>query len=582
MDAEDLADAAEHERVQTAASFAGLGSTEAELAQHGAFLDLFKTEGETMGVKLLRKMGWREGQGVGPRVKRAARLGDDIASTADGEQHLFAPENTKMISFVRKNDHKGLGYSGSAKLAPEVSIPAADKSEDENVSFGTAQALSKLKKKKKPIRGGIGIGVLNDTGSDDEDPYEIGPRISYNKTIGGEKKKKNVVSNGAIKPAFISKKAREARALLGLKKCQDGRLPLDGFILSSSSDANTAQEMAAEKYKPPDVPEGWKPSKIPASDPGSNGYVSTADAARASTMDPKARAALLGETPLPGKSVFDFLSASARDRIATVSGKNNLPAGLGEVPKGYALTPEEKHKELLGQIPKLEVDTAAAALARGAGGWMPYAEDQDKQSRYRNYLEIQAGIRDGIPARPPNMLKIGWLKELQEFKNCAQIFKPISGMMATRFTSSTSSPSTNSPLLSKPEPKPEDPAEAAAKIGMFGRMTRSQGDFFPTKLVCKRFGVPHPLNVQPDNEDGQSTPARPEQPVSGADIDDLVNEASRRAQQQAGARTTEGPAAQAEAAKDIIIDVERNEALEAEKASEAVFQSIFGDDSAED
>ena len=182
MDAEDLADAAEYERVQTAASFAGLGSTEGELAQRGAFIDLFRTEGETMGVKLLRKMGWCEGQGVGPRVKRAARLGDDIASTADGEQHLFAPKNTKMISFVRKNDHKGLGYSGSAKLTSEVSSPAANQSEDEDVLFGTAQASSKLKKKKKTIRGGIGIGVLNDTGSDDEDPYEIGPRISYNKT----------------------------------------------------------------------------------------------------------------------------------------------------------------------------------------------------------------------------------------------------------------------------------------------------------------------------------------------------------------------------------------------------------------
>lgn len=581
MDAEDLADAAEHERVQTAASFAALGSTEGELAHRGAFIDLFKTEGETMGVKLLRKMGWREGQGVGPRVKRAARLGDDITSTTDGEQHLFAPGNTKMIPFVRKNDHKGMGYSGTAKLILEVSSPVANKSEDEDVPFGTAQTVSKFKKKKKSIRGGIGIGVLNDTGSDDEDPYEIGPRISYNKTIGGEKKKKNVVANGAIKPAFISKKAREARASLGLRKCHDGRLPLDGFILSSSSDANTAQDMAAEKYRPPKVPEGWKSAKTPASGPGFNGYVSTADAARASTMDPKARAALLGETPLPGKSVFDFLSASARDRIAAVSGKKDLPAGLGEVPEGYALTPEEKQKKLLSQIPKLEVETAAAALARGASGWVPYADDQDKQSRYRSYLEIQAGIRDGIPARPPNMLKIGWLKELQEFKNCAQIFKPMSGMMATRFTSSTSSPSTNSPLPRKSEPKPEDPAEAAAKMGMFGRMTRSEADFFPTKLVCKRFGVPPPLNVQPD-EEGQSTPAEPEQPVSRSDFDDLINEASRRAQQQAGARASEGPAAQTEAAKDIVIDVERNEALEADKASEAVFQSIFGDDSVEE
>lgn len=29
----------------------------------------------SMGVELLRKMGWKEGQGVGPRVKRRARHG---------------------------------------------------------------------------------------------------------------------------------------------------------------------------------------------------------------------------------------------------------------------------------------------------------------------------------------------------------------------------------------------------------------------------------------------------------------------------------------------------------------------------
>lgn len=580
MDEEDLADAAEHERVTMAAAFAGIGSTEGELAERGAFIDLFKTEGETMGVKLLRKMGWREGQGIGPRVGRAARLGDDISTSAEGDRHLFAPENTKMISFVRKNDHKGLGYSGSAKLTSEVSSPAAVKSEDDDGIFGTAKAVSKTKKK-RPMRGGIGIGVLNDTGSDDDqDPYEIGPRISYNKTIGGEKKKKSIAASGALKPVFISKKAQAARASLGLRKCHDGRLPLDGFVLSSSSDPANSQAMSVEKYKPPLVPEWWKSSKTPSIGAACNDYASTADAARASTLDPKARAALLGEKPLPGKSVFDFLPASARDRIAAATGKTNLPPGLGEVPEGYTLTPEEKSRELLSQIPKVEVDTAVAALGRGASGWMPYANDEAKRTRYRSYLEIQAAIRDGLPDRAANTSKDNWLKELREFASCAQIFKPMSGMMATRFTTSSSAPSsTGTPLLSKPEPKPEHPAEQAARLGMFGRMTRSEADFFPTKLVCKRFGVPPPLNVQPDEEGGQSTPTGPEQPVSKSDIDELINEASKRAHQQ---QSRSAPASEETAPSEPTVDVERNEALESERASEAVFKSIFGNDSDEE
>src|ERR1035438_123328 len=59
MDDEDLADAAEAQKVHTAEGYAGLGSTEGDVSRRGAILDIFKTEGETMGVKLLKRMGWR-------------------------------------------------------------------------------------------------------------------------------------------------------------------------------------------------------------------------------------------------------------------------------------------------------------------------------------------------------------------------------------------------------------------------------------------------------------------------------------------------------------------------------------------
>ncbi len=574
MDEEDLADAAEHERVQTAATFAGIGSTEEELAKRGAFIDLFKAEGETIGVKLLKRMGWREGQGVGPKVRRAARLERSSSGNGEGEQHLFAPENTKMISFVRKNDHKGLGFA----VASSTPNTDAAKVEGEDVVFGTAAAkATATKKKKTPVRGGIGIGILNDTGSDDEDPYEIGPKIAYNRVIGGEKKKKNVVANGALKPIFISKKAAAARAGLGLRKCHDGRLPLDGFILSSLSDSAIASTIANEKYRPPEVPEGWKSSKTPTSTVGTNGYVSTADAARSSALDPRSRAALLGETPLPGKSVFDFLTAGARERIAAATGKSNLPAALGEVPEGYTITPEQKQAEVLAEIPKVDKMTAVAALGRGSN--MPYADDEPKRGRYRKYLETQADVTRGPLERSPGVSKDDWLKELKEFALCSKIFRPMTGMMATRFTTSSSSPSAEGPLLRKPEPKPEDPAEAAAKIGMFGRMTRSEEDFFPTKLLCKRFGVAPPLNIAPDQdgEGGPSPAPGPEQPISRFDIDDLVREAAQRYRQPSSSASDDNEVKPARA--HVVIDVEHNDALGGVRAGEDVFQSIFGDDS---
>lgn len=597
MDDEDIADAAEAQRVQTAEGFAGLGSTQDDAARRGAFIDLFRTEGETIGVKLLKKMGWKEGQGVGPKVRRKARLeGAEGSQNTSDTLHLFAPENTHMIRFVRKNDHKGLGFDGETKLSTEYSLGAGkDRSEDEEDDDSALIAPPKLKKK-KPGRGGIGIGILNDTGSDDEDPYEIGPRISYNRVIGGDKKKKKA-ANGVINPllksgpVFISKKKALAKASAGFRKCHDGRLPLDGFILSSIDEFSSLIRSSG-KYAPPKIPESWKSSKQPKHGSQHATYLSTAEAAKASKLDPKTRASILGEAALPGRSVFDFLSPAARERLVSASGNSNLPQALGEIPKGYAMTDEERHQELLAQVPKVDKHTADAALSRGASGFMPYSEDEAKRRRYRSYLENQAGIIPDLPERDSGMSRDDWLKELQEFAKCAQIFKPMSGLMATRFTSSTSAPKlasdapdSNKELLSKPPPKPEDPAEQAAKMGMYGPMTRRSTSWYPTRLLCKRFNVKPPAHVQPGNTEHTEDLGRNMAPslVSKSAIDDLMRQSGGMNPLQGDVlETSETAPEPVERPKEIVIDVERNDALEGQKAGEAVFKAIFGDDSDDD
>jgi G patch domain-containing protein 1 len=603
MDEEDIADAAEAQRVETANGFAGLGTTQDDAVRRVAFIDLFRTEGENVGIKLLKKMGWKEGQGVGPKVQRKARLdGVERAGEDNNATHLFAPENTHMISFVKKNDHKGLGFEAETKLAPSTG-PGSDtvKSDNEdNVPtnlLGPKASNSKLKKK-QAVRGGIGIGILNDTGSDDEDPYEIGPRISYNRVIGADKKKKKP-ANGSVdlllksKPVFISKKAAMAKASAGFRKCHDGRLPLDGFILSSSDEFSSIIQSAG-KYAPPEIPKDWKSSKEPK--PGSAAaYLSTADAARASKLDPKSRAAILGEVALPGKSVFDFLSQAARDRLVSASGKSNLPAALGEIPAGYAMTEEERQKEFLAQIPKVDKYTADAALSRGASGFMPYSEDESKRGRYRAYLEYQTGITPNLPEKAPGISKNDWLKELNEFANCAQIFKPMSGMMATRFTSSTTAPklasdapdsSSGTSFLSKPAPKPEDPAEQAAKLGMYGPMTRNSQDWYPTRLLCKRFNIKPPAHVQPGSTEHADEGAAPRNAapdlISRSAIDEMMRNQNWENNSRSSSKPAETEAVVKEEPKEMVIDVERNEALEGQKAGEAVFKAIFGDDSDDD
>lgn len=220
---------------------------------------------------------------------------------------------------------------------------------------------------------------------------------------------------------------------------------------------------------------------------------------------------------------------------------------------------------------------------------MPYSEDENKRQRYRSFLEVRAGLKEGLPDRLPGSTTNAWAIEMHEFARAAEVFRPVSGVMASRFTSASTAPKLGSDqrdatssqsLLSRPAAKPEDPAEAAAKIGMFGQMTRSTLSFFPTRLLCKRLNIKPPAHVQLDPGDvaeGESRPsARPAGSSSRLDLvsqdvmNQLLSESATAATQESG-KPTAAPAP-------IVIEPEKNEALEAERPGEAVFKAIFGSD----
>lgn len=570
-----------------------------------------------MGAKLLKKMGWKDGQGIGPKIRRKARLELRGDGTDKADSFLFAPENVPMIKFNRKTDHRGLGYAGQSRLAPLGKITTAsnsDEDEDDDGSGGLGRpkfslSVGRKKEKEKP-RGGIGMGILNDTGSDDEDPYEIGPRISYNRVIGGDKKKKKTTTstNPALKtqPKFIPRKTGLAKVALGVRKCHDGRLPLEGFVWGKGDDPLISSISSEGKYPPPTIPPGWVSSRKPKSQAASKELVSTADAAKASTLDPKARAALLGEKQLPGKSVFDFMSPASRERLAAATGKTDLPPARGEIPAGFALSEAERLQELLSRVPKLDKDAAVAALSRGTGPGAPYADNDAKRSRYRAYLENQAGFRKEFPTKPSSLNNEEWLREFSEFFNCARIFKPMTGFMASRFTTSSGTTAnggsdsgvSDKDLISRPPPKPKDPAEEAAKLGMYGPLTRSFADFYPTRLLCKRLGVKPPDLVQPEEDSAAGNPKRPDvssqfgvfgsgvpmsQGLVGLDFGSAVDSSpadipmENIPAQGVGTDRLKPTATPVE-----VIDSTKNEALESSRAGDEVFEAIFGDSDDDD
>lgn len=621
MDEEDAREAEESKRLQTTEDFAGFGSTDTDSTRRGGLMDLFRASGETMGIKLLKKMGWREGQGIGPRVRRSANLADEAVQGREepDKTYLFAPEDTPMIAFVQKIDHKGLGFEGEARLDSTPGNGRNDsEEEDPDAFFGrrlVSHSTKRQPKAKEPRRGAFGVGVLNDTGSDDEDPYSLGPPISYNRVMGGDKKKKKKAkpadekptigsSNPLLntKPVFISKKTMAASNSAGFRKCHDGRLPLEGFALAEGI-SSLSISSAEKRYAPPEIPKDWKSSKILSGERDTSNYVSTKEAAKASSLDPTSRATLLGEAQLPGKSVFDWMTPEARERIVKLTGRNDLPPALGEkAPKGYELSDAQKRKDLWDLVPKLDKPVAVQALTRAVSGWIPYAEDEGKRVRYRTFLEVRAGLRDTLPDRLPGSSTDEWVTELNEFSRAAEVFKPMSGLMASRFTSASTGPKgasdspdpTSDGLLSKPSQKPDsDPALSAAEIGMFGPMTRSEMPFYPSRLLCKRFNVKPPAHVQADTsgQPGRSEAptgrfqsagyqtTRPKELVSKDIMDQLIlGSGEPRADTDA---VSQGRGPVPNNGGQVAVKPEHNEALEADRPGEAVFKAIFGSDDEE-
>ena len=86
---------------------------------------------DSAGVRLLKKMGWRPGQGIGPRVSWRTRKiqdllaagkslnGVDIDALDDDEEakrHMYPPRDTVVPRVSMKTDAHGIGFKAGAGL----------------------------------------------------------------------------------------------------------------------------------------------------------------------------------------------------------------------------------------------------------------------------------------------------------------------------------------------------------------------------------------------------------------------------------------------------------------------------------
>lgn len=68
----------------------------------------------SIGQTLLTKIGWKEGQGIGPRVslrKLRKKQGAVVDEDDPALEHTFPPSDVRLVVYGNKEDRHGLGFS---------------------------------------------------------------------------------------------------------------------------------------------------------------------------------------------------------------------------------------------------------------------------------------------------------------------------------------------------------------------------------------------------------------------------------------------------------------------------------------
>ncbi|KAI9062765.1 hypothetical protein FKP32DRAFT_1593437 [Trametes sanguinea] len=471
---------------------------------------------DSVGAQILKKMGWRPGHGIGPRLTYAQRKRQDAGfldpskevegdedDVEEAKKHMYPRRDIPVITAPRKDNFHGLGYTPGLGLNESVGY----RGNNQRQSGGPQ------------IAAGFGLGALNDADEDDIDIYDSGPatrgsRVAFDENLGDDEQYISIGSSAKGK-----RSERESRVPPGITQTfRDGTPVLKGFLLSN-------KPVAEDRWFPgPEVPPDWKPNprrvweqsknkeNVPASqDKSHTGPLSHA-AWKSSQLSADQRGSMLGETPLPAKarSVFDFMSQKDRERLESI--RNNAKAGAPVAPpEARAPSPGPPPPAPGGlRIPHLHPSVAKAALQ----GFQPFASDPVKHSRYTAFLTFQANHVSGEPADNvgfgplPGQSMEEFNKELEDYAKSATVFKPLSGAMAGRFRSALVVE--NGPKIfeglhqpdttaegdgsqdDRAEEKEEDPKMGAVRLGMYGPLTREVQPWQPAKLLCKRFGVKEP------------------------------------------------------------------------------------------
>uniref|UniRef100_A0A3B4WGV7 G patch domain containing 1 n=1 Tax=Seriola lalandi dorsalis TaxID=1841481 RepID=A0A3B4WGV7_SERLL len=502
----------------------------------------------SIGVELLRRMGWKEGQGVGPRVKRkprrqqtescntshdAARLygcalppagsedsEDDDDDDFAPENVTFAPKDVTPVDFNPRLGVQGLGYRG---LDPGLALLGQRAAEHIDLFKPQSETRSRLfgDTQRRSRRGGVagqafGVGALED--DDDEEVYHRDSMSRYDRELGGEEPGDGLY--GWTAPQQYTKKRDKSKDASYLGKI------LDGFTL--------AQKPAEEKtiFPPPALPRDYRPvhrfqpslnmSGLSGVSPAlaealrvSRGHMVKEEPQQGGRhqLDSGQRRALLGEDALQGpSSVLELLRPEDRERLLNLRNSSNPPSA-----KTTTTTATSDSRDVLRSVGALSGASALTGLVSSGlqqqqqqqqqealASWRgvqtssqtfrPFEKTPSKQARYELYLNfLKQGDKDALEqSLDPGMTEWERSRERDEFVRASILYRPTSSSLSSRFTRSKNQEDEDTVEVSRDQEGDVDDKQAAVNMKMFGKLTRETFEWHPDKLLCKRFNVPDP------------------------------------------------------------------------------------------
>ncbi|KAJ8302704.1 hypothetical protein KUTeg_019100 [Tegillarca granosa] len=466
-------------------------TTDSAIGASTALLDLIIPERLTIGIKLLRKLGWKEGQGIGQRQQRKKKKkgkkgavktygcalppssSEEEEIDSDSENFLkgltFAPKDISPLTLEAKDNVHGIGYRG---IDPRSALPSS------HINLFETPSISKSGK--KGIRGqAFGVGALED---DDDDIYAVDHMSNYDMTME--------IDDGSEKLYGWTAPGRHSKGTQQTPVGYVGKI-LEGFTLSSKT------LKPRKVFPPPQIPRSFKPFH----------HFERSTKQKKSRFDEEnqdlnavSRGLSLGEKPV-FDSVFDLVPKKDRANIEAVKSLIRQSTTDGSKTSQNITASNVTTTATATTTTTITTEHPAVVTSpflKGVGSlslFKPFAKDPVKQSRYDKYLSLtKQGRKDAfLDVADPQMTEWDREKEKEEFIKASQLYKPLTGMMASRFTTAKHADDAENVDMKVEDNSKKDDKADAAKMKMFGRLTRETFDWHPDRLLCRRFNIPDPF-----------------------------------------------------------------------------------------